>query len=153
MAQFTIKSGRVNLSDPCYDADTWCGAYSIPAINGQWNVDLKYSCGRVAYWSAWVSNKPKSVKTESIDFGVDSGQFGIFDSSIYDPDGKFYGRCCDITLARDQSGSVIDDNEESLGFVSSSGYGDGKYEGTLYFSKQNELIGFEIAFIEEEEEE
>jgi hypothetical protein len=86
------------------------------------------------------------------DFGVDSGQFGIFDASIYDGDSEygqpgFYNDCCEATLTHDRCGTVGDLSQ--LGFVSSSGYGDGGYFGLGAFDENNNLVKFRITFIEE----
>jgi len=66
--------------------------------------------------------------------GVDSGQCGIFDDTIYPVDvesngeygdeNTFYGECCKLTLGDNQGGILKTGN----GVVSSSGYGDGSYE-------------------------
>jgi len=88
-----------------------------------------------------------------IDVGVDSGQAGIFDNSIYpnskDERGKygdttkFYGKCCQKTGGGNSCG-IIDG-----GFVSSSGYGDGSY--TCYVAKKDdEIVAIKIEFIGEE---
>jgi hypothetical protein len=66
----------------------------------------------------------------SENIGVDSGQCGIFSSTVYpmslrdgDEHKYFYDECCETTLAEDQAGILW--NEE--GVVASSGYGDGCY--------------------------
>jgi hypothetical protein len=66
--------------------------------------------------------------------GVDSGQCGIFDDTVYPTDEKsggeyddensFYGECCKLTLGDDQGGILKSGN----GVVSISGYGDGSYK-------------------------
>jgi hypothetical protein len=83
-----------------------------------------------------------------VDFGVDSGQFGIFDASIYSTsisynEPGFYKNCCDVTQGDFPYGVV-----DSAGFVSASGYGDGGYEGFGAF-EGDQLVAFRIEFITE----
>lgn len=109
--------------------------------------------------------------------GVDSGQLGIFNKSKYrkavskevfekslegefpyedwkrqwddnksDKD-KFYECCCNNTLKKNLCGVI-----ENVGFVSSSGYGDGSYVA-FYLNDFNEnRIGLQIVFIDADEE-
>lgn len=109
--------------------------------------------------------------------GVDSGQLGIFNKSRYekavpkevfekslegdfpyedwkrlwdenksDKD-KFYECCCNLTLQKGNCGVL-----ENVGFVSSSGYGDGSYIA-FYLTDFNEnRVGLQVIFIDEDEE-
>lgn len=108
--------------------------------------------------------------------GVDSGQLGIFNKSKYnkavskevfekslekefpyedwkrlwddnksDVD-KFYECCCNHTLTKNKCGII-----EGVGFVSSSGYGDGSYVA-FYLTDFNEhKVGLQVIFIDEDE--
>jgi hypothetical protein len=157
---FQIISGKVNLSDPCYNVDTWCGAYNVPARNGDWHVEVEHidSFGnRVKQWKAYHKDfRNQYGVLMDVDFGVDSGQFGIFDSGIYNDNSEydepgFYRDCCDITLTKDSCGVVSEQ-----GFVSSSGFGDGSYIGLASYDDNGDLTMFEIDFIssyDDEEEE
>ena len=85
------------------------------------------------------------------DFGVDSGQFGIFDASTYIGDTdrdqrKWYMAICNCHTS---DGNTIPDGS---GFVSGTGYGDGSYIGHGAFIN-DELVKFSITFLEDEEEE
>ena len=139
-------SDRVVVSDPCYNRDTWCMDDNVPIKPGNYDVFLTLSDEkewgtRVA--SLLVANSdfigverkrfPKwEVYSSSI--GVDSGQCGIFDNSVYpqknltdeeiDSEDSFYSECCDITLKKLQGGIL----RSKKGVVTSSGYGDGSYE-------------------------
>lgn len=108
--------------------------------------------------------------------GVDSGQLGIFNKNKYKkavsdevfnksldnvfpyedwkrplrenmPDeDKFYECCCNHTLANDKCGVI-----ENVGFVSSSGWGDGSYVA-FYLTDFNEnRVGLQVIFIDEDE--
>lgn len=37
LGEFTVSSGAIRFSDPCYDNTTWCKG-SMPAVNGQWQA-------------------------------------------------------------------------------------------------------------------
>jgi len=75
---------------------------------------------------------------QKLDFevGVDSGQAGVFDLSHYwndsvapevAPEEVWYSMCCAVTLSECSAGVV------PFGAVSSSGYGDGGYDGFAVF--------------------
>jgi len=154
---FKITSGKVNLSDPCYKPGTWCGLYDLPARIGNWHVTVDHitSFGnRVQRWKAYHEDfKDEFPLSMSKQFGVDSGQFGIFDSEIYDSESSygepgFYNDCCENTLSNALCGVVSD-----RGFVSSSGHGDGGYTGFASYDGNGNLVSFEIEFISHEEEE
>jgi hypothetical protein len=156
MYAFKIESGLVHLSDPCYNIGTWCGQYNVPAKNGDWEATVEYSDGgRVASFSAYnvgPTYSPHRMPTTQtrFDIGVDSGQFGIFDAEIYDPESDyespgFYRDCCDATLARAGAGAVQD-----KGFVSRTGWGDGSYECVMTKTEDGELVGIDIVFIYDE---
>lgn len=152
MKKFQINSGKVNLTDPCYDISTWCGSYGMPAKNGEWQVKIRHDQGRVSGWVAYHQDHQRASTYDlSIEFGVDSGQFGIFDASTYvgdtDDDGrKWYFGICDITCDSDRSGITPD----GLGFVSSTGWGDGSYVGQGAFDEYGNLVKFVIDFMEDE---
>lgn len=156
--EFEVTSGFVNLSDPCYDNDVWCGEFHVPAINGKWTVELETSDQgdwgtRVKGWKATLvdSHEPTSGKTYD-SLGVDSGQFGIFDESIYDSNtsyddkDKFYGMCCETTTSENRGGTIM-----NQGFVSKTGFGDGGYVGKGEFAG-GKLCAFSVEFISDRED-
>jgi|GEM_PF-543514 len=131
-------SGKVVVSDPCYDRDCWCMKPDFPVLPGKYHVYAFYNDEKD--WGVRVAAllfRHESFdqipfhgwKDIDADIGVDSGQCGIFDDSIYPqekdhPDHKpFYEECCDITLADSQAGIL----QSGKGVVSSSGCGDGSY--------------------------
>ena len=151
--EFRIESGQVHLSDPCYDLSTWCGKYNVPAKNGTWFAEVLESNNRIAQFGAYHEDHEEDwVSFFDQDFGVDSGQFGIFDVEIYDPESDydtpgFYRDCCDVTLSRAMCGVV-----QNRGFVSSTGWGDGSYSAEAKFDENGNLVKFMITFIGDEEE-
>jgi hypothetical protein len=82
--------------------------------------------------------------------GVDSGQCGIYDEDYYrqyhtedDCNEDWYEEVCNLT---DPFGT-----KDDKCVVSSSGYGDGGYDCFLLRDKNNEVVGFQIVFIEDED--
>ena len=158
---FEIKSGKMRVTDPCYDKDTWCAGVLENVKNGTWVAEIKTS--NEGSWGNRVSELivrheshlgAEPYERQSIDVGVDSGQAGFFDEAEYHKDGKgeygdpntFYGKVCEITLGPDSGGVV------PFGAVSSSGYGDGSYV-CYTLTKDGEIVAAKIVFIGDEDEE
>lgn len=163
---FEVKSGCINITDPCYSIDTWCAAFKLPAKNGTWKASVVISDEgewgqRVATLFAHHTDHhlDGDRKVLKADIGVDSGQCGIFDDGVY-PQGKdtgdyddeksFYKQCCNMTLPQS--------NPEHLqwgvvkgGVVSSSGLGDGSYVAYVEKDDEGKIIAVEIVFIDEDE--
>lgn len=111
MVSFEVESGRLVVSDPCYDKETWCGAYGLPAQNGKWVGFATYSDEgdwgiRVECITAHVRGlKPEYLNWTKLtqEFGVDSGQMSIVDERYYpeEPgeDDKFYAGGWGATLS------------------------------------------------------
>ena len=146
---FKVK-GFIACSDPCYGQPT----VFVPANKGNWVARAETS--NEGMWGVRVSKitvhheefSPvgNNYEIEEHVVGVDSGQAGVFDGSIYSGDNEgFYNCCCKATLAKPGYGYV------DGGFVSSSGYGDGRYECIVY-KKDGKAIGVEITFIDGNEE-
>jgi hypothetical protein len=150
--KFNVVSDSVICSDPCYT-----GICKSPALNGQWNVQIEYSKqyeGVIANFHAFHKDygyEKLNLDTSTFDGCVDSAQFGIFDSSLNVGDGeygdssRFYGQVCKITQSKNACGII-----NNLGFVSTSGFGDGDYDIESAFV-DNKLVGFKIIFIDENE--
>jgi hypothetical protein len=164
IGEFEVTSGKLFVTDPCYERGTWCAgtldnvskgtwqAYAVMGDRGnrvmQLSIRKKGTRGDIGAW-----NK------ENIDVGVDSGQAGFFDVDHYpaskDVQGEygeedtFYGKCCKITL--DENG--VGGGTLEHGVVSSSGWGDGSYFCYTFRNKAGELVAAAIDFGMEEEEE
>lgn len=114
---FEITSGKMIVTDPCYDKQTWCQAKLENVKIGKWWATVEYSDeddwgDRVA--QIWVWHDSLGIDNPGRDFppcdeyipadiGVDSGQAGFFDLDKYpdDPhkDDAFYDAVCKLTLA------------------------------------------------------
>jgi hypothetical protein len=135
---FEIKSGKVIVSDPCYDRETWCQGKLDNVLNGTWKAILYiYDEGewgkRVGHILVHHVDHPISLdhdewEQQDFDVGVDSGQAGIYDDADFrgcNVD-EWYDLNCGLTYNPkdiNQHGGVL-----KGGAVSSSGYGDGGYD-------------------------
>ena len=114
MKTFKITSNKICISDPAYERGTWCGNYDLPAQNGEWTAKVKYKDegewgNRVASLLCQLKGG-KGGKWEPLpnEVGVDSGQAGVFCSSIYPKNedergdygdlNSFYGKACEATM-------------------------------------------------------
>lgn len=157
LGEFEVTSGRLRVTDPCYNKDTWCAGV-LDVLNGTWGAFVETSdeggwgvrVASINIFNKEYEHKAHSWSLTNIDVGVDSGQAGFFDDAKYpeDPhqDDAFYDSVCDLTLGPN-SGGVL-----PFGAVSSSGYGDGGY--SCYVSYVNgEIVAAKIVFIGDESEE
>lgn len=160
-----INLGDINLnknimiSDPCYPIGTWCQiqlnnikpgiyeAFCIKSNEDEWGIR---SSSLIIKHKDIHMVEYDELNIHTGDIGVDSGQAGIFDISIYPSDNhnkiyreNFYNECCDLTLSDNSCGALLN----KKGIVSSSGYGDGSY--TLYYNENenNEIDYLHILFI------
>jgi hypothetical protein len=157
---FEVKSGKLIVTDPCYDVGTWCQGVIEHVKKGAWSVEVDYEkreqrCGVLEVRHIDARESDDGWEKMSFEVGVDSGQAGIFDFSAY-PKGdrgesghynkdKFYDECCETTL-KDAGYGVI----RGRGAVSSSGYGDGGYSCYVRrHPKTDEVIAVKVVFIGE----
>ena len=162
LGEFEVVSGRLAVSDPCYDANV-CELENV--MNGTWHasaVELYTgSWGRrvarlIAVHEDYVNEKMSKGQCLGFDIGVDSGQAGLFDASHYrdssvipnhegvqevHPSEIWYKHCYDITLSPLSAGVL------PYGVVSSSGYGDGGYDCFICRNEYGQIIRTEIEFI------
>jgi len=114
---FEITSGKMIVTDPCYDKETWCQAKLDNVKIGPWWATVEYSDEddwgvRVAQIWVWHDSLgitepgtffPPCPEYIPADIGVDSGQAGFFDLDKYpdDPhkDDAFYDAVCKLTLS------------------------------------------------------
>ena len=87
---FSVESGAVFVSDPCYQLDTWCAKKLTDVRNGKWLATVEYSnegswgirVARLIAWHSDLGNDPEALEFFEPIFGtlgVDSGQMSIFD--------------------------------------------------------------------------
>ncbi|WP_223596198.1 SMI1/KNR4 family protein [Neobacillus bataviensis] len=165
---FTVDSGKLIVTDPCYQVDEEDLQIILSNVkNGNWKATITYTDEEVVEsLIVFHGEKKPSGKWHDCDktIAVDSAQAGIFNLAVFgrdeaiqyevknvydieiDEDGlKYYVACCDI-VASDAQGGVVPG-----GAVSMSGYGDGEYEVKVKYNISKEVIGVMIDFGAEEE--
>ena len=169
LGTFEVISGRLIVSDPCYErGNKYSGLLKYVRI-GKWNAYV--SRGNRGNWGLrnaeliishvdfdlLNNNNDLEEKTDD-DIDVYSGQVGFFDYSLYpankdsqgeyNESGTFYGKCCVATLNTPNVADIIDNR----GVVSSSGISDGGYGLHVIKNKDGEIIKTRIVFIYEDED-
>lgn len=164
---FTVESGKVIVTDPCYQIDEEDELQIIltNVKNGKWTAYISYTDEEVveSLYIYYDGKKPsgKWHVCEKV-IGVDSAQAGIFDLATFgrdenihfevenvhnieiDEEGlKYYVACSDI-VSTDAQGGVVPG-----GAVSMSGYGDGLYEVKVKYNMLKEVVGVIIYFDDE----
>lgn len=134
---FQVKSGKIRVSDPCYDKDeTRCSLVGVvDAVRGEWKAHVKVinegDWGKrvsylIAYHSKYFCTRKGLWNRASFDIGVDSGQCGIFDEKHYQDESvipfdaqfpnlrvgfaghtRWYKACCNETLKPDDTEAGI----------------------------------------------
>ena len=170
---FEVTSGKIRVTDPCYDLTTPCVA-EFKAENGTWEYEIVTS--NEGIWGERVNkirvlhkDYKNSYTSNNIthnnniiydDIGVDSGQCGFFDAETYkkeygkNPHGgeynnksTFYGKCCALTSNENDPTQV--GGSLPFGVVSSSGYGDGGYDCLVSFNTDGKAVAAILTFIDE----
>lgn len=165
IGEFSVTSGKLQVTDPCYGLDTWC-AGNIEVKNGTYTVYAQMLSNKITGWGIRngqliiVHNDHLDIdykncinELTSIHVGVDSGQAGYFDYEYFgiakaeeNKEEAFYSSVCTLTLDTPLSAGVI-----PRGTCSSSGFGDGGYNCFVY--KVNDVIvASRIEFINPDEE-
>lgn len=169
------------LTDPCYDKGTWC-TEKVELPHGTYSCFSEEKDGRVSQIFIVLDEDLELSELRAGEangeLGVDSGQLGIFNISKYregvskevfekslkgeeqvvgwfepyeendSDEEKFYSCCCNYTLSKQKCGII-----EGVGFVSSSGYGDGCYQfRILAHPTQDRVVGLVVDFISDDED-
>lgn len=165
---FTVESGKLIVTDPCYQVDEEDLQIILSNVkNGRWTASISYTPEEVVEsLLVFYGEKKPSGKWHDCDksIGVDSAQAGIFDLAILGRDEaiqyevknvhdieidevglKYYVACCDV-VASDAQGGVV-----PSGAVSMSGYGDGMYEVKVKYNFSKQVVGVMIDFGDDEE--
>lgn len=171
----TINLGpEVYVTDPCYSVPTWCQKKLDNVLPGEWIVSMIYDekGGSNRNAELYLIHKDYQSKYGLSfdwlgDFGVDSGQAGVFDAASYRDDAyaagittpevdfflqgdpeegdAWYTKMCKFTLAADGWGSY------AAGAVSSSGWGDGMYP--VYGAEvDGNIVALQLVFIDQSAE-
>lgn len=166
---FISLDDKVMVSDPCYGMNTWCQGVIDNVLKGNYKCTVETfdedTWGRrvsaIQVMHADYLKKFLEYSKENFEVGVDSGQAGIFDyeyykkyhsddSEIEHADKDWYWRVCDLTVTTQiPDGNTID----NLGFVSSSGYGDGGYCCWTAHNDEGKIVAIRVEYITEDDEE
>lgn len=155
---FNHHGNQVDITDPCYDKDVWCRTtQELPEGEYDCWIELE-DCGdwgkRVALSQIiknGLDNSDIYTRTYVAEIGVDAGLAGFFDNKP-DYNDDAWDDFCDML---DGKAWVVDENTAAKcdGFFTSSGFGDGCYAVIELRGKDDKIIGYEIEFIKEENEE
>lgn len=168
----TLKE-KADITDPCYNRDTWCRINDIPVKPGDYICNAKrvfidgayldeenvihypeeYSDSRIAEISIIQKDYKGTLDWEFIEnIGVDAGLAGFF-RSPYSPPDDWHGFCNKLEEV-DKLHSYEDCLHGIYGsggvncFFSSSGFGDGGY--SVYGVKDGDkYVGLRIVFIDD----
>ena len=168
LGEFTLTTPVMRVSDPCYEKDVWCCGVLENCVEGSWEAAVYYthdgyaaglavrSAGTSAPSFADLDTETEDWAYASFEVGVDSGQAGFYDDTMYqddsvveeDPDfskncncSKWFGLCCDKTLSKQLAGII------PYGVVSSAGYGDGGYDCEYHTNADGKIDFAWIRFI------
>lgn len=102
IGKFELLTGKVLVTDPCYDPGTWCAGELNNMKTGIWTGFIDYWCNNgeysgkkyteqrvgnlIAYHEDFYKDlkiNARAWKDSGISVGVDSGQAGIFEESKY----------------------------------------------------------------------
>lgn len=145
-------SGTVQVTDPCYNSDVWCRT----------TIDVKpgeYACRtwmspeeRVGIIGIYLNGAvpPQKSMEEIGTIGVDAGFAGFFMKKPDYSDSEWNQFCnivCENVSGRMKDFWIFDDVINTVGFFSSSGYGDGEYPVYVCKDTDGEIIAAEIRFM------
>lgn len=92
IGSFEIESGKVMISDPCYERGTWCQGILNNVVKGKWNAYIKESDEKewgtraaelIAVKDGYKLENLTGWNESGIHVGVDSGQAGIYEDKYY----------------------------------------------------------------------
>lgn len=161
-----IKAKEIDITDPCYDKDTWC-RITKPIIPGVY-VGKAEITDETSGWGKRVLNLSiikEGVPEDRIKYsgraigsiGVDAGLAGFFINKpdyICDEKRNEWKEFCEWLWHDEVNGDekihvcTEDSPAKCVGFFTSSGYGDGEYPVYKLTNKETgEHIGYSIIFI------
>ena len=155
LGAFEITSGKITITDPCYEPGAWCSGQLEHVLNGTWHANVFISDegvwgDRVAYLLAYHAESANYVHLDTylwqdtgFQIGVDSGQAGIFDTSVIrnDKGTAAWDAWYDAIIELTNPASVLEG-----GSVSSTGYGDGLYSCYVIKDNQDQVIAVKLDF-------
>lgn len=161
VGQIGLWSGKVDVTDPCYDKDSWCrtvfevtpGEYSCFAGVGEYKDTGKRVWIATILHADEVFDWPSDLKDSDWEYvdsiGVDAGLAGFFEDKPDFNDDEWQELC---NWMQDKTNSKVEGADAYIkhfatgdGFWTESGFGDGEYE--VYAVKRDDkIIALEIRF-------
>ena len=157
MQQITLNTGKVIVTDPCYEPANGYNRLLKNVLPGNWNCTArKKNCGpwgsRITSLTIRHEDYPKGrIEEYEGCVAVDSGQCGFFEPGYYEENYKddaydnlesWYRRVCGRTSSEPCWGVF-----EGMGVVSESGYGDGCYDIYSLRNDSGYIVGLRLKFI------
>lgn len=147
-----LTTGKVTITDPCYDKGTWCTAELENVHKGEWKATIDVVDS--GNWGNRVDSLNITAVGESIireelipaDIGVDAGVCGIFeDKPNYNYDDGSWDSVCD-ELEGFGGLAAKTNNFQCVGVWSDSGYGDGSYDAYVGYNKEDEIVSITVYY-------
>ncbi len=156
-----IKLGdKVIISDPGYDLDGLYQCVLYDVLFGNYHCFSEYkgrNIGGLYVKSIELHHEDYSeynLEPNEFQITVDSGNAGVFDyeyfvkhhthSDTEETDEEWFNRVDEIANTRDGAGTTDD-----VGFVASSGHGDGVYTCYTAKNKEGKIVAIRVVFIED----
>ena len=176
MTQTINLGSEVYVTDPCYSVPTWCQLKFDNVLPGKWVATMIYDELGGSNRNAELVLIHQDYQSKDLvydwfgDFGVDSGQAGVFDAASYRDDAAvagmklpklrepfkllgdysdgdaWYEAMCNFTLENDGWGAY------DAGAVSSSGWGDGMYPVYGAENDDGKIVALQLSFIPQDSE-
>lgn len=151
-----LSKGVLDITDPCYDKDTWCRKTVKKVKTGKWSCFYLQEAeddGRIAQIEIVhesvdindIQNKYIAIGT----IGVDAGLAGFFEEKP-DYNDNEWSKICNFIPYDEPLIFQTDSPMKCNGIVTSSGYGDGCYEVYGLTDNHFEVVALKIIFFTEE---
>lgn len=167
LGSFEVQGESMRVTDPCYDKQTWCtgmlnvvpGTWHAATLLGDttWHRRVKQLRVRLNGIAEDIFSDLAKFKEADFSAGVDSGQCGFFDETIYPTDiaqfeykgDTFYSRCCAATGNEQLPGGAV----IAGGVVSRSGFGDGGYAVKVATNEHGKVIAAFLEYVSDADDE
>ena len=147
-----LTTGKVIITDPCYNKGTWCTATVENVHKGEWEVYVdEVNAGmwgnRIGQLEIRAVGQEVTDQEElDADIGVDAGLCGIFEDKPDYGDGRWSTLCDDHFFNNSYGIATKENGFGCVGCWSSSGYGDGSYVATVAYNEEGEVVGINIDY-------
>lgn len=144
-----ISQPTIDITDPCYDSDTWCRINNIPIEKGEYVVLVEINdFGRVQSITLIAEDVDEDdVNIQEVNkgcIGVDAGLAGFFENKPDYSDDEWH-EICDYIENQDFGLAETDNPFKCNGVWCESGWGDGEYPVTQLRYK-GKIVGYRINF-------